>query len=62
MKEFEKYWEIIKGKNDFCSKECTGGDIKEIKECSDHYCPFYPFREDSLEWQNIKRRSNGKEK
>ena len=38
--------------NVFCEKDCTGGDIKEVKECEDKWCPFYQFRYMSLEYQN----------
>lgn len=42
--------------NDFCIKDCTGGDIKEIKECDDYYCPFYKFRYFNLEYQNRRKK------
>lgn len=39
---------MSKAFNDFCLY-CTGHDGKEIKECSDQDCPFYPFRFGGLE-------------
>ncbi len=42
-----KHW------NSFCTF-CTGNDIKEIRECADTYCPFYPFRRGGLE-RNVER-------
>jgi hypothetical protein len=34
--------------NDFCIY-CTGRKYKDIKECDDTNCPFYPFRYGGLE-------------
>ncbi len=41
--------------NNFCTKDCAGGDIKEVVGCRDCYCPFHPFRFDDLDWQRKKR-------
>ena len=43
--------------NIFCTKDCAGGDIQEVKECDDVYCPFYQFRYMSLDWQNRRKKS-----
>ena len=45
--------------NLFCVKDCTGGNIRKVKECRDRWCPFYPFRFDDLDYQR-KRRKNEK--
>ena len=37
-----KYW------NDFCLY-CTGNKVKDIRECDDRNCPFFPFRRGGLE-------------
>lgn len=37
-----KHW------NDFCLY-CTGNKLKDIRECDDRSCPFYPFRRGGLE-------------
>lgn len=42
--------------NRFCIKDCTGGDIKEVIECIDRYCPFHSFRFDDLDWQRKRRK------
>lgn len=34
--------------NDFC-RYCTGNKTKDIRECIDRDCPFYPFRRGGLE-------------
>lgn len=34
--------------NDFCVY-CTGNKVREIRECTDRACPFYPFRRGGLE-------------
>lgn len=34
--------------NDFCCY-CVGNKVKEIRECLDRACPFYPFRRGGLE-------------
>ena len=34
--------------NDFCVY-CTGNKVKEIRECDDRNCPFFPFRRGGLE-------------
>lgn len=34
--------------NSFC-KYCTGNKVKDIRECVDRDCPFYPFRRGGLE-------------
>lgn len=34
--------------NSFC-KYCTGNKVKDIRECTDRSCPFYPFRRGGLE-------------
>lgn len=34
--------------NSFCCY-CTGNKIKDIRECEDRACPFYPFRRGGLE-------------
>ena len=34
--------------NDFCIY-CVGRKYKEIRECDDKVCPFYPFRFGGLE-------------
>ena len=33
---------------DFCLY-CTGNKVREIRECDDKACPFYPFRRGGLE-------------
>lgn len=39
---------MSKNWNDFC-KYCTGNKVKDIRECDDKACPFYPFRRGGLE-------------
>lgn len=39
---------MSKNWNDFCLY-CTGNEIKDIRECTDRDCPFYPFRRGGLE-------------
>ncbi len=34
--------------NSFC-KYCVGNNVREIRECTDKACPFYPFRKGGLE-------------
>ena len=34
--------------NDFCLY-CTGNKRKDIRECEDRNCPFYPFKRGGLE-------------
>ena len=34
--------------NNFCVY-CVGGHRKEIRDCKDFDCPFYPFRRGGLE-------------
>lgn len=34
--------------NNFCLY-CTGNKVKDIRECTDRDCPFYPFRRGGLE-------------
>jgi hypothetical protein len=41
---------MSKNWNDFCCY-CTGNRIKEIRECIDRNCPFFPFRRGGLEEQ-----------
>lgn len=48
--------------NDFCEKECTGGDRAKIKGCDDRWCPFYPFRFMNLEYQNERKRQTQRRK
>ncbi len=33
---------------DFCLS-CTGNRVKDIRECDDKACPFYPFKRGGLE-------------
>jgi len=37
-----------RGYADFCLY-CTGNKVKDIRECDDKACPFYPFRRGGLE-------------
>ena len=39
---------MSKNYNDFC-KYCTGSKVRDIRECDDKECPFYPFRRGGLE-------------
>ena len=39
---------MSKNWNDFCCY-CTGNKVKDIRECLDRACPFYPFRRGGLE-------------
>ena len=39
---------MSKSWNDFCCY-CTGNKVKDIRECNDKTCPFYPFRRGGLE-------------
>lgn len=39
---------MSKNWNDFC-KYCTGNKVKDIRECDDKACPFFPFRRGGLE-------------
>jgi len=39
---------MSKNFNDFCLY-CTGNNRKDIHECDDTSCPFYPFRFGGLE-------------
>lgn len=41
---------MSKNYNDFCYY-CTGNKIKDIHECVDRACPFYPYRRGGLESQ-----------
>lgn len=41
---------MSKNWNNFC-KYCTGNRVKDIRECDDRSCPFYPFRRGGLEKQ-----------
>lgn len=34
--------------NSFCIY-CTGNKVRDIRECTDRDCPFYPFRRGGLE-------------
>ena len=45
----------VKFMNEFCHY-CTGNDKKEIHECEDKNCPFYPFKRYNLEWQDRKKK------
>ena len=37
-----------KNYNSFCYY-CVGGKVKDIRECDDRSCPFFPFRRGGLE-------------
>lgn len=39
---------MSKNWNDFC-KYCTGNKVRDICECDDKACPFFPFRRGGLE-------------
>lgn len=39
---------MSKNWNDFCVY-CTGNKVKDIYECTDRSCPFYPFHMGGLE-------------
>lgn len=39
---------MSKNYNDFC-RYCCGNKVKEIRECTDKFCPFFPFRRGGLE-------------
>lgn len=39
---------MSKNWNDFCLY-CTGNKVKDIRECEDRSCPFYPYRRGGLE-------------
>lgn len=39
---------MSKNYNSFCYY-CVGGKVKDIRECEDKACPFYPFRMGGLE-------------
>ena len=39
---------MSKNWNDFCLY-CTGNKVRDIRECDDRACPFYPFRRGGLE-------------
>ena len=39
---------MSKSFNDFCLY-CCGNDRKDIRECDDKNCPFYPFKFGGLE-------------
>lgn len=39
---------MSKNWNNFCLY-CTGNKVREIRECEDRACPFYPFRKGGLE-------------
>ena len=39
---------MSKNWNDFCLY-CCGNKVKDIRECDDRACPFYPFRRGGLE-------------
>lgn len=50
VKESIMQFTSSRGYADFC-KYCTGNNIKEIRECTDRDCPFFPFRRGGLEKQ-----------
>lgn len=39
---------MSKNWNNFCLY-CVGNKAKEIRECTDRNCPFYPYRRGGLE-------------
>ncbi len=41
---------MSKNWNDFCMY-CCGNKVRDIRECEDRACPFYPFRRGGLERQ-----------